>query len=216
MNLHQIEAIVLQSIPFKEYDRILTLFSPQGMLKLIAKGRKKDYLHLNALTSPLTHGEFHYTQGRKDLHKLSEGSVLRQNLKIRDRYETLTTAEKMIRALFKSQWPGKAAPKLFSLFAQFLDHLPKSLPETLYTVFLLKILRHEGVLELKAPLEACSRLGGERHPPNQPPPSALPFTEEEEQLLTELSLSRSLSACSITIPNNFARKIETLFAQAFE
>src|SRR5690242_12913797 len=103
MNPVQVEAIVLQAISFKEYDRNLTLFSPQGVLKLFVRARKRDYFHFAALTSPLTHAEFHYRLGRKDLHYLSEGAIIKQHLRIREQYETLTAAEKMIQAVLHSQ-----------------------------------------------------------------------------------------------------------------
>src|ERR1700722_2098610 len=217
MNLIQLEAVVLQAILFREYDRILTLFSPQGVLKLFVKGNKRDYLHLAALTSPLTHAEFHYSQGRKDLHRLSEGTILKQNLLIRASYTTLTAAEKMIQALLQSQWPGKPAPKLFYLFSLFLDQIPYPKEySTLITIFLLKILKHEGVLQLCTSLQSAYRFSGERYSQIDAPPGALLFTGEEEELLTELALTRSLShidGCILSL--EFQKKIEILFAQTF-
>jgi DNA repair protein RecO (recombination protein O) len=210
------EAIVLQGIVFKEYDRILTLFAPHGLFKLFAKGTKRDYFHFAALTTPLTLAEFHYTQGRKDLHRLYEGSVLNQNIHLRERYETLMAAERLVAALLHSQWIGKPAPKLYHLFSLFIGHLSAVKdPYLLVTAFLLKILAHEGVLHLDTP---CSthRYGGERYPSSEAPPGALFFSQEEETLLTQLTLCRSLAQFSYYQQNKeFQTKIELLFEQTF-
>jgi DNA repair protein RecO (recombination protein O) len=217
MDLLNTEAIVLQAIPFKEYDRILTLFSPQGLLKFFVKVAKKEYLHLAALTSPLTLAEFHYTPGRKGLHRLVEGTILKQNIQIRESYTSLIIAEKMVYALLQSQWPDKPAPKLFALFILLLEHLPTvKEPSSFLTLFLLKLLRHEGLLQLSTPLQAVYRFAGERYSQKEAPPGALLFTEEEEELLTSLALTRflpDLKEC--TLSTEFQKKIEILSAQTF-
>lgn len=211
------EAVVLQSFPFKEYDRILTLFSPLGILKLFVKGRKRDYLQLTALSSPLTHGEFHYTLGRRELHRMNDGTIINQNLRIRECFGAWTSAEKMVSALLLSQWPGKPATRLFQLFTRVLSYLPESAdPQSLSTAFLLKILRHEGVLELCTPLQPTSRFAGERYSPTDAPQGALSFSEEEEETLAELALSRSLTHLSEQkLSSEFHQKIGALFSQAF-
>lgn len=214
--LIQSEAVVLQALAFKEYDRILTLFSPQGLFKLFAKGKKRDYFHFAALTSPLTHAEFHYTVGRKDLHRLYEGSILNQNVRLRERYETLQAADKMVAALLKSQWIGKPAPKLFHLFRLFVEHLPiVKDPTSLTIAFLLKILAHEGLLQL-ASIESVYRYAGECYSQREAPPGALSFSVEEENRLTQLAQCRSLTKLSeYRLEPSFQKKIESLFQQTF-
>lgn len=166
----------------------------------------------------MTLAEFHYTSGRKDLHRLFEGSILKQHVRIRDRYETLSAAENMIQALLRSQWAGKPAPKLFQLFTLFIEHLPASqIPSCLSTAFLLKILKHEGILHLCTPLEASFRFAGERYPQPEAPPGALLFTAEEEEWLAILALARSfVTIDSQPLSPEFQKKIETLFSQAFD
>ncbi|MFC2049265.1 DNA repair protein RecO [Chlamydiota bacterium] len=217
---HQAEGIVLQTTPFKDYDRILTLFSPHGLLKFFVKISKRDYLHSAALTSPWTHIELHYTAGRKDLHRMTEGTILAQNLKLRDRFETLTAADTMVQALLRSQWQGKPAPKLYILFRLFLEHLPTcENPQAGATAFLIKILSHEGLLQLSSELSSpqpTSRYGGEQYPPSHAPPGSIPFSSAEEALLSQLALSRSLShITALTLPADFQTKIATLFSQVF-
>jgi len=215
--MNVVRAVVLRAFPFKDYDRILTLFSPFGLIKLFVKSKKREWLHYAALTSPLTEAEFHYTQGKKELHRFTEGAILKQNIRIRDRYENLLAAEKMVQALLNSQWPGRTAPKLYQLFSLFLEILPDSAdPLTLSTIFLLKTMRHEGLLQLSADLSACSRYAGERYSTKEAPFGSLTLSSEEEALFTELALCRSLgqiSACSV--PKEFIEKMECLFSQTF-
>ena len=66
------EGIVLHSLPFAERDRIITLMTPQGVIKLFVKGRKKLDLQRLALTSPFTRGDYLY-----QLRKSDRGSFIR-------------------------------------------------------------------------------------------------------------------------------------------
>ncbi|MCH9625767.1 MAG: DNA repair protein RecO [Chlamydiales bacterium] len=211
------EAVVLHALPFKEYDRILTLFTPEGLLKFFVKGKKRHYLQQVALTSPLTQAEFHYTLGKKNLHRFHGGSIITQHLKIRDSYEALMAAHHIMHSLQTSQMPDKPAPKLYHLLIFFLHHLPLSInPETLTSAFLLKVLRHDGLLQLHTPIQDIYRYGGECYLNKERPNGALLFTEKEETWLVELTLSRSLThLSSFKIPQEFHHKIETLFGQVF-
>src|SRR5262249_13667698 len=127
------------------------------------------------------------------------------------------SAEKMVQALLDSQWPEKPAPKLYQLFSLFLELLPQSVhPSSLSTAFLLKVLRHEGILQLSSEMRACSRCAGERYPTREVPFGALDFSFEEEALLTELALCRSMTQLSeFQLTMEFIKKIESLFFQAF-
>lgn len=217
-NIFQVEGIILQSLPFKEYDRILTLFTPQGILKLFAKGKKQ----FNPLISPLTRGDYFFIQGRNELHKLCEGSIISQNIKIRDSYENLNTAFFIIDALLRSQWPGKAAPQLYHLFSLFLQHIPKAKdPESLKVVFLIKIMKHEGILQTGSTCSVCEkgaayRYGGESFCAQHAEKEACFFLPDEEALL--LKIAGCLSMEQLTTESYlsaFLEKIITLFAQCF-
>lgn len=212
----QSEAIVLQAIAFKEYDRILTLFSPNGLIKMFAKGKKNDF-HFAALTSPLTYAEFHYTPGRKELHRLHEGSIINQNLILRQKYEHLVAAEKMCAALLQSQFVGKAAPKLFLLFRLFIEQLSNiEDPTVLESAFLIKMMVHEGQLEFSL-AEPTFRYGGERYVQKEAPPGSLAFSTDEEKALIKLAQCRSLEELRQShIEKCFQNKVASLFQQLFD
>ena len=214
---YQAEGIVLHAIPFKEYDKILTLFTPTtGLLKLFFKSSRRFSFIQNALTTPLTVGEYLYAQGRKDLHHFRDGTILHQNLALRNNLETLQTAEKLAHAIYQSQWPGKASPQLYLLFRTFLEKIPESPhPDTLYAAFLLKILKHEGMLQHFPSQEETYRYGGECVSTNAAPVGAHRFTQDEEREFTFLTHSRSFQELSsYPLAEGSKTKIETLFDQA--
>ncbi|NGX61056.1 MAG: DNA repair protein RecO [Chlamydiae bacterium] len=217
--IYQIEGIVVEALPFKERDYILTLFTPGGLFKLYAKGRKNQY---NPLTSPLTRGEYLYLEGKKDLHLFQEGSILSQNLKLRDRYENLEAAEKLKQAILQSQWPGKPSPLLYTLFSRFLELLPScTTHESVLAVFYLKTLKHEGIFQIEPLCSACEkkggfREGGESYCEKHASPIALPFSEEEQNHLQKSWEIRSLQeSANLRFPPPFCKKVETLFSQIF-
>lgn len=215
---YQTEGIVLHTTPFKEYDKILTLFTPRmGLLKLFAKGSKQGFFAQNGLTSPLTIGEYLFTQGREGLHNLRDGAILSQNLALRNKLETLQAAEKLVQALYKSQWPGKSAPKLYSLLRLFLEKLPCTEdPQTLSSAFLLKILKHEGQFQHNPSQGQTCRYGGECYTPDLAPFGALFLSAEEENSLFFMLNCRSLQRLlSLSISTELASKIDILFEQVF-
>lgn len=218
MEISHTEAIVLRQLAFKDYDRVLTLFSPLGLIKLFVKSGRRNYLHNAALSSPMTLGDFSFRQGRSELNRFIEGRVVKHHLALRDRLELLKASEEMASALLLSQWPGKAAPQLFSLFACFLDYLPQSRdPMALSCAFWLKILRHEGVLQLSSLASPCARLGSEQFRVQDAPPGALNFSEEEEELLMALAYLRSLQQIdSLSLTASFQEKIKVIFYQVFD
>lgn len=140
-----VEGIVLRSTFYAEVDRIITLLTPAGICKLFVKGRRRPDLRLQALTTPFTRGEYLFEVRKSDLYRFVDGTVHEQHLALRDCLEKLNTAQKMVDALLKSQWPNNPSKELYHLFAFFLKktcETPHLLP-----FFLIKLLKHEGLLE---------------------------------------------------------------------
>lgn len=213
------EGIVLQALPFKERDQILTLFTPYGLLKLFIKGRQKAQ---SALMVPLTAGEYLYKLGKHDLHQFFDGTVLNQHYKIRDRYESLATAQALFQCLLYSQWLGKPAPRLYLLLCHFLEHMAAlENPSRLASIFMLKILNHEGILQLGGGCVECGKISekrcrGECYCFVHAPSHALVFNEHEEILLKSLAEGRSLkSVAALDQDCVFKEKISALFHQSF-
>ena len=143
----EIEGLVLASIPFSEYDRIVTLFTPKAMLKLFVRGRRRLDAHHQALISPFTIATYTYTPKKSDLHRFVEGKVLHQNLKLRDRLDSFEAAQKIVQTIYETQWQNKEVSALFLLTKKFLLEIPQSeRPKSLVAPFLIKLLKHEGIL----------------------------------------------------------------------
>jgi DNA repair protein RecO (recombination protein O) len=191
------EAIVLDAIAFKEDDCIVTIFSKErGLLKLFVKGKKTPLYLKNALCSPLTVGNFTFLSGKGELGHFLEGAIVEQFLEVRSHFEQLQTALRCLEAILRSQLPEKAAPSLYMLLLSFLEKLPFALClETYFTAFLLKLLRHEGLLEL--------------------PPQKLGLSEEDYAHFLTLSTVRSFHTLfTYKVSKNLSQKVETLFERS--
>ncbi len=146
MQEEKTEGIVLRSQEYKERERIITLFTPHGVLSLIVKGVSPKRTHLLALTTPFCHGEYHFLRGRSELMRFQDGTVLNEHLVLRGNLEWLRTAGALSQAIMRSQLPGKAAPQLFELYKAYHGHVCRvNPPQALLASFYLKLLRHEGV-----------------------------------------------------------------------
>ncbi|MDJ0652337.1 MAG: DNA repair protein RecO [Simkaniaceae bacterium] len=156
MNDEKTEGIVLKAVPFEENDRILSLFSPdQGIVTLYVRGLSKKKPTLVNLTTPLCRAEFLFRKGRSNLYRFIDGTILDLHLPLRRSYRHLEYAGKMLQAILKSQMPGKNAKKLYHLLSSYLKKLSEaSFPETLWASFVLKLLKHEGLLVFD---ETCLR-----------------------------------------------------------
>lgn len=214
------EAIVIKQSIVKEKDILLTLFTPQsGLLKLYVKGKKGNAFAYQALMTPFTLGEYIYKPGKKDLGSYYDGSIIDQNLKLRERFELLEAAQYMGHALLQSQWIGKPSPQLYALFKIFLKKLPEaSYPDTIFLSFLIKVLHHEGSLDFSPPCSCCQekyRFKGEVFCSKNAPLDAQSFSDIEEKALYFLACSRSFDdISSFPFENAFKKKIESLFLQS--
>ena len=148
MSEERVEGIVLRSTIYKETHRIVTLFTSEaGLISLMVKGVKTP--ERMVLLSPFSHIEVFFRKKLSDLYLLKDGSLIADNLFLREKWEYLETAGKMGKMILHSQMPGKPAPLLYALFLACLKQLPKfEEPAPLLLLFYLKLLTHEGILSL--------------------------------------------------------------------
>jgi len=143
----RVEGIVLQSREYKENQRMITLFTPQGVCAIILKGLQTKKGYRGALAEPFSYGEYHLKRGRSDLYSCKEGSILNGHIALRSELRFLQMAGVLAEAILKSQWPGKETSSLFSLYKAYHDSIEKLCnPTSFITSFYLKVLRLEGVL----------------------------------------------------------------------
>lgn len=207
--------VVLSVLDLNESDRIATVFSPSGLIKFFVKRNRGSLLTI------LTEGEFVYVAGKSDLHHFRDGTILNQNIRLRERLENMEAAGYLVRALLKSQFPGKTAPHLYQLFCYLLQMIPQvESPSELAAIFLIKTLVHEGLFQKSLHCTVCqkpplARFGGERFCLEHAPEGALEISSADEGYLATIVEGRSLN-------NLLTNKIElisianTLFNQSFE
>lgn len=213
---------MLKSLTYKEKDKIVTFFSQEkGIVTFYLKGGKTFTAWHMAFATPFTVAEVFYNQGRSDLLRFCEGSILNQNLNLRSSFEVLQTASKCLDAILKSQMPEKSSKPLYNLFLLFLDKLPEAKAlDTLFATFILKVMVHEGILQLlpkchRCHLEPLFRFGGERFCKEHRPLQSYPFDSDEEKILNHLASARSFDEIIRTeLPRHFIQKIESLFEQS--
>jgi len=195
MENHSVEGIVLKAVPYKESDFIVTLFTKEkGRLALYMRCTAKKRGGFSYLRTLLCRGEFVYKKGKHDLHLFLDGSYLNLHLPLRKSYPHLECAVKMSNALLKTQLPEGRGKRLYLLFAAFLNHLHLLYdPNSGWASFLLKLLKHEGMLNLEK--ESAS------------------FSKEEKKNVEFLTEVRSFQLlCEHEIELSLLKKIEELYA----
>ncbi len=199
MHTISVKAIVLRALPFKDNQKILTLFSDSlGVTSMILKGLTSKKNCTLTFSQPFCEAEFLFSKGNSELLKFQDGSILDLHLPLRSSLNFLKTASSMVNAILRSQLPGKPSPELYSLLSSFLKQVPLfSFQETLLSCFYLKVLKHEGSYHPLAPEEE-----------NEPS-----FSEIEKPALVELMTLHSFLKLRDMgkISTELAKKIEGLF-----
>lgn len=215
------EGIVLKAIPFKENDRILSLFTPdQGVMSLYVRGLSKKKPALVNLTTPLCRGEYLFRKGRSDLYRFIDGTILDLHLPLRRSYCHLEYAGKMLQAILKSQMPGKSAKNLYHLLASYLKKLSEaSFPETLWASFALKLLKYEGLLAVDEICLSCKEnvashiSEGESRCEKCTTSMGFSFSNLDWKTLQVLSHVRSFDPLlKLELPSSLIRAVDALFS----
>lgn len=219
MHEEKTEGIVLRSQDFKERHRIITLFTPQGLISLIVKSISRKNTRLLSLTTPFCHAEYHYRRGNSELLRFHDGTILDDHFNLRQSLSSLQTAGALANAILTSQLPDKPSPALFVLYKSYHKQVPCfPNPAALLASFYLKLLKHEGLLTVtshcasceEAP--ACQLYNGESLCGRHNTQGAMQFLPAEWKLLLSLDNAQQFSALrSLTLPPPLSQKIGTLF-----
>jgi DNA repair protein RecO (recombination protein O) len=219
MHEEKTEGIVLRSQDYKERHRIITLFSPQGLISLIVKGISRKNARLLTLTTPFNHGEYIYYQGRSDLFRFHDGATLNDHLDLRQNLRSLQTAGALANAVLTSQMTGKPSPALFALYKSYHRQIRSfDDPEPLLASFYLKLLKHEGLLSLSSHCASCKEGmaqafdNGESFCYQHARQGAISFSSSEwEKLLSLESAPQFSTLRSLQLPSLFLKKVQALF-----
>jgi DNA repair protein RecO len=143
MNTRIVEGLILKSIPFREHNQIITLFTGElGLIKLMYKGKKRSRPCM-----PLMQVEVIYQDKDIELLPTEEINILNTYPQLRSDLVYLQAACDCLQALLKSQMLGKTATPLYHLLIYYLERIPRVDDAwALATSFRLKSLLYEGVL----------------------------------------------------------------------
>lgn len=194
------EGVILRKLAYREYDQIVTVFTPdQGIMKLFHKGSKRKK-QLQGICTALNRVEITYREKNSELFACEHVGLIQSYLAIRECLNRLEAACDLIQALLSSQLVGRAALPLYQLLIFYLDKFSViEDPWILALSFRLKILRYEGVFSLSALSE--SHL----------------FTAQELPLIELLTLSQSYTQLAQAIlPKEFASKVCVLFNEQMQ
>lgn len=221
MQMKRTEGFILDSRVFQDYDAIMTVFSAElGIIKFIVKSAFRPQRRNSLVTTPLTRAEFVYTLGRGDLHKCSEISVQRHSTYLRQSLAALEASCDIAQAIYASQWPDIPAPDLYALCNSYLEKIPSMQdPFVLSSSFRLKILRHDGILQLGSVCKVCSvtlnqfyMSAGECACVTHASDRNLVFSLDEIALVQFLANCRSFSDLeSMTLSKPFREKVTNMF-----
>ena len=224
MREEKLRAIVLRTLPFKDKQAILTLLSEEkGLFSMIVKGIAPSRPQLIACTSPLCEAEFIYRQGSSDLLLCKDVSLLDPHLGLRKKYRFIELGSQFCKIIVDTQLPGKPTQSLYALLSSFLKQIPH-FPEALHHLkgaFLLKVLKHEGMLSSSLTCNVCDspqalHIHGSHHfCSTHTHPCALHFTFKEWDTLCQLAHVSSFATLrQITFCPSLLTKIESHFHQS--
>ena len=215
------EGVVLHAFPFKDYDQIITIFTKEmGLVKLFVKGGRSRRKSLHASLEPLTCAEFVFRIGKGDLYSCKEITPIDLHLPLRQSLTALQQGCALLMAVQRSQMPGKASPMLYALLRKYLNRMSfMRQPEVLVSSFLLKLLRHEGLMHLTHQCATCSRdlreravIGGESFCKEHAPISSWLISDKEAEIVHRLFESRSMQELEqLTLGEEMHRQIGLLF-----
>lgn len=222
----QTEGICLKSIKFRDNDAIINVFTAEyGLIKLIIHHGCNPRNPFHSLTLPLTHSEYLYNNGKNEIHRLKEGSLINYNLQLRQKASSLDTACAMARLLLNNLYPEKPAPLLYQLFLYCLEKIPMiSDINIIYSLFIIKFLKHEGLLFLPSHCSVCQKplnnvniTHGEAFcDTHTPQKDTLTFTQQEMITINQIANSRTLQQIDhITVSSDLNNKINNLITTIY-
>lgn len=197
MSFSTTKGIVLRQIPFKEKQKILTIFSQDlGLTSMIIKGLFPKASHKLVFTQPFCEAEFSFSKKNSDLLLFEEGSVVDLHLPLRNDLSSLKTASKLSSTILSFQMPGKESSPLYALLSTFLKQIPFCpCNRALLACFYLKMLGAEGVY-------TPSEIAKESH-----------LTDKEKSILLEINNLKSFQRLKeLSIEESTLSKVENILS----
>ena len=113
---YSVEALVIASFPYKEADRIVTIFSRErGKLRVLAKGALKGKSSLRGFCQPPRHCRLALVQGRGSLDILTQGEMIEPFLGLHNALLPIAYSHYISELLNAGLPEGKVAEPVFYL-----------------------------------------------------------------------------------------------------
>ncbi len=221
MNTLKAEGIILHTLPFKDYDLLVTVFTHEhGLMKFIYKGGQSRRRNKGGVASPLTRAEFIFKKTTHELIPLYELSILESNFSLRSSFKILETSCLWLKLIKQTQLPGKPSEALYRFLLAFLKRLPKTEQiNSLIASFYLKLLHHEGLIKITSDCSKCNALIQKTHHQEDESfchrhstPKSISFPQLEAQTLALLTYGKNFKKIeSLEITETFKGKVEQLY-----
>ena len=159
------EGIVVRARDLGEADRIVILLTPnRGLISCVARGARRTTSRTGGHVDLLRHITAHISEGRSDLHVISQVETVNAYLRLRNDLDRLTLASHFAEISERFSLQNAANPRLFTLLRDSLTYA-ESTPKS--ALHLLR-LWHEATLlttvGLQPQLHRCVRTNTEIPP----------------------------------------------------
>lgn len=159
------EGIVVRARDLGEADRIVILLTPNhGLVSCVARGARRTTSRTGGHVDLLRHITAHISEGRSDLHVISQVETVNAYLRLRNDLDRLTLASHFAEICERFSLQNAANPRLFALLRDSLsyaENTPKS------TLSLLRLWHETTLLAavgLQPQLNRCVRTNTEVPP----------------------------------------------------
>ena len=117
------EGIVVRARDLGEADRIVILFTPnRGLISCVARGARRTTSRTGGHVDLLRHITAHISEGRSDLHVISQVETVNAYLRLRNDLDRLTLASHFAEICERFGLQDAANPNLFALLRDSLTH----------------------------------------------------------------------------------------------
>lgn len=159
------EGIVVRTRNLGEADRIAILLTPNlGLISCVARGARRTKSRTGGHVDLLRHVTAHVSEGRSDLHVISQVETVNGHLGLRNDLDRLTLASHFAEICDRFSLQNAANPNLFALLRDSLAYAETTDKQTLPLLRLWHELTLLTTVGLQPQLHRCVRTGADIPP----------------------------------------------------
>lgn len=157
MSALKVLGIVARYANYREYDRMLTIITPEGSMDVVARSCRRPKSPLLACTQPFSYGEFVLFKN-KDKYSLTQCDLRESFYDLRTDLTRLSVASYVVEACSQLSTSGSSSQELFALAYYSLSFLCYGEVQTLDLLlcFLVKLLQMQGVRPATTACALCN------------------------------------------------------------